>query len=286
MKVPAVAIVAIFVFGIVLDLYFPAAPASHFPVILALCFSAALFFICAGIVLTRLGKLALAAIASLLNWTLVGVLAAVLGSQPRPADHVLTLIETGRLDLETPLRWHGRLRDEPSRLPWGYGYEIAVSSVDYRGETLATQGGMRLNFTPRDAAQPAPDVHVGDEVAVLAQAKQPQVYKDDGAFDRRAYLARQNIDLLATLRAPELIERVSSHSLTIGSTFARARHALRDELDALFAQTPQAAGILRAILLGDRSFVDRDEATDFQKTGVFHVLVVAGLHVRHSRCGP
>ena len=33
------------------------------------------------------------------------------------------------------------------------------------------------------------------------------------------------------------------------------------------------------MLLGDRSFVDRDEAMDFQKTGVFHVLVVAGLHV-------
>jgi competence protein ComEC len=33
------------------------------------------------------------------------------------------------------------------------------------------------------------------------------------------------------------------------------------------------------MLLGDRSFVERDEAGDFQKTGVFHVLVVAGLHV-------
>jgi competence protein ComEC len=37
--------------------------------------------------------------------------------------------------------------------------------------------------------------------------------------------------------------------------------------------------VLRAMLLGDRSFVERDEAVDFQKTGVFHVLVVAGLHV-------
>jgi len=33
------------------------------------------------------------------------------------------------------------------------------------------------------------------------------------------------------------------------------------------------------MLLGDRSFVDREEGTDFQKTGVFHVLVLAGLHV-------
>jgi competence protein ComEC len=33
------------------------------------------------------------------------------------------------------------------------------------------------------------------------------------------------------------------------------------------------------MLLGDRTFIDRDESTAFQKTGVFHVLVVAGLHV-------
>ena len=33
------------------------------------------------------------------------------------------------------------------------------------------------------------------------------------------------------------------------------------------------------MLLGDRTFVDREVAVDFQKTGAFHVLVVAGLHV-------
>ena len=33
------------------------------------------------------------------------------------------------------------------------------------------------------------------------------------------------------------------------------------------------------MLLGDRTFVDRDESIAFQKTGAFHILVVAGLHV-------
>jgi beta-lactamase superfamily II metal-dependent hydrolase len=33
------------------------------------------------------------------------------------------------------------------------------------------------------------------------------------------------------------------------------------------------------MLLGDRSFVDQAKSVDFQKTGVFHVLVVTGLHV-------
>jgi competence protein ComEC len=279
MKVPAVAIVAIFACGIVLGLYFPVAHSYHPNSVLAVCFLAAALLILAGILFSKLGKLVLAAVASLLSWAILGVLGAFLGAQPRPADHVLTLIETGRLDLQTPLRWHGRLRDEPSRLPWGYGYEIELSSVDYRGATLAARGGMRLSFAPHDAEQAAPDLHAGDELAVVAHAKRPQVYKDDGAFDRRAYLQQQNIHLLATLRAPELLEWVSSQPLTLGSALPRARHALREELDALFQKTPQVAGILRAMLLGDRSFVDRDEATDFQKTGVFHVLVVAGLHV-------
>jgi len=33
------------------------------------------------------------------------------------------------------------------------------------------------------------------------------------------------------------------------------------------------------MLLGDRSFVDSETVTAFQKTAVYHVLVVAGLHV-------
>jgi ComEC/Rec2-related protein len=60
---------------------------------------------------------------------------------------------------------------------------------------------------------------------------------------------------------------------------ATVRSHLREKIDSLFDRKPNIAGILRAMLLGDRTFVDRDQATDFQKTGVFHVLVVAGFHV-------
>ncbi|OLC83033.1 MAG: DNA internalization-related competence protein ComEC/Rec2 [Acidobacteria bacterium 13_1_40CM_4_57_6] len=76
-----------------------------------------------------------------------------------------------------------------------------------------------------------------------------------------------------------MIARIGSPTPSIGTILAKARRRLRDEIDELFAGTPQVAGVLRAMLLGDRSFVDRAEAADFQKTGVFHVLVVAGLHV-------
>jgi hypothetical protein len=34
----------------------------------------------------------------------------------------------------------------------------------------------------------------------------PQMYRDEGAFDRRAYLSHQGVDLVGALRAPELLE--------------------------------------------------------------------------------
>src|SRR5260370_11398608 len=194
-----------------------------------------------GILLIKTGRLFLAASASLLSWLLLGFLGVCIAEQPRHADHVISLVEQGRVPSRTPLRWHGHLRDEPARLPWGYGYEIELSGVEFEEALHAARGGLRVSFTTRPEGKPLPDLHAGDEVAVLTEARRPQVFRDEGAFDRRAYLAQQNIDLLATLRAPELIERISSPAPTIGTVLAQARSRLRDEGDELFASSPQAA---------------------------------------------
>jgi predicted membrane metal-binding protein len=155
------------------------------------------------------------------------------------------------------------LRNEPARFPWGYGYEIELSGVVFEGAVLHATGGLRVGFTEPPKQVAAPDVHAGDEIVVATQPKRPQVYRDDGAFDRRAYLEQQNIDLIATLRAPELMERVAATRATPSTVVAHVRRRLREEIDVLFAAKLQAAGVLRAMLLGDRSFVDRAEATDF-----------------------
>jgi competence protein ComEC len=155
---------------------------------------------------------------------------------------------------------------------------MELSGVETAEGMIPVSGGMRMGFTPKEG-EALPEVHAGDEVSVMAQARLPLVFRDAGAFDRREYLAQQNIHLLATLRASSLLERISTPPATMGTRLARLRALLRERLDALYAGAAQTAGILRAMLLGDRSFVDQAESVDFQKTGVFHVLVVAGLHV-------
>ena len=279
MRLPAVAIAAAFACGILLGLHPTVVRNAASPLVLSSSFAAIAVLVLSGIIFVKIGRLFLAAAVSLFSWVLLGIVGVCIAEQPREADHAVSLLEQGRLPLMTPLRWYGRLRDEPARLPWGYGYELELSGVEF-GEALhSARGGLRVNFTARPEGGLPPDLHAGDEVAVLTEARRPQVFRDEGAFDRRAYLAQQNIDLVATLRAPELIERLFPGTPTTSTVLARARRRLRDEIDLLFADTPQAAGVLRAMLLGDRSFVDRAEAVDFQKTGVFHILVVAGLHV-------
>ena len=279
MRLPALAISAAFACGIALGLHPAIVRNASSHILLSSFFLLIAVLVVAGMIMVKIGRLFLAAVASLLCWVLLGFAGVCVAEQPRDADHVISMVEQGRLPLKTPLRWHGRLRDEPTRLPWGYGYEIEISGVEF-GEALhPARGGLRLSFTAHAEGARPPELHVGDEVAVLAEAKQPQVFRDEGAFDRRAYLAQQNIDLVSTLRAPELIEKLSSPAPTLGTFVARARRRLHGEMDELFAGSPQAEGVLRAMLLGDRSFVERDESSDFQKTGVFHVLVVAGLHV-------
>jgi competence protein ComEC len=47
----------------------------------------------------------------------------------------------------------------------------------------------------------------------------------------------------------------------------------------MFSSAPQQAAVLRAMLLGDRGFVDNEVSDAFRKTSSYHVLVIAGLHV-------
>ncbi len=180
MKLPAVAMVACFAGGIALGLHFAAARLGASLPILGAAFAAALLLIVAGFLLLRANRLVVAASASAFTWILAGAVAAWSADQPRAAEHIVSRVERGELSLGTPLRWHGVLRDEPAKLPWGFGYEIELLGVDYENSFVPLAGGLRLTFSPPAGEMP-PEVHAGDAVTVVTQAKLPQVFRDEGS---------------------------------------------------------------------------------------------------------
>ena len=272
MRLPALWIALAFAAGILVSMR---EPMPALPLI-----AAGIFAIALAALAAYRRWLAAAWVLALAVWLALGALAATLERASLPLDHVTRLLAAGRLETSDALRWRGRLRADPLRMPWGYRYELDLEQVQMAGSTLRVSGGLRANLFDRPNLTPAPaGLQAGDRVEVLMRARPPRNFLDPGAPDIRATLARQKIDLIGSLRTGELMQRVGTPRPAFFQRCARVRGNLLARLDALYAQTPQRAAVLRAMLLGDRTFLESDVVTAFQKTSAFHVLVLAGLHV-------
>src|ERR1700722_4768524 len=272
MKLPAVWIFAAFASGIGIAMRWPGSP--------GLWAAAGAVAILCGALLAWRNYSSPSWIFALAAWLAIGGLSCGVEQSVVPKNHITRLLASNRIDLSVPLRWRGRLREDPMALPWGRRYEIDLEQVEIAGEIIPVSGGLRLNFySGTRAAEPPADLRAGYRVEALAKAKPPRNYLDPGAIDIRGMLARQQVDLLGNLRSGELLQVIDRPAPTISQRFARARGDLLARLDALFAEQPDRGAILRAMLLGDRNFVDTGVVEAFQKTAAYHVLVIAGLHV-------
>jgi competence protein ComEC len=217
---------------------------------------------------------------ALFAWLAIGGLAFSIEQASIPANHITRLIAANRLDTATALRWRGRLREDPAVLPWGRRYEIDLENVELAAAYVSVSGGLRASlYGDGEPSGVTDSPRAGDRVEALLRARPPRNFLDPGAFDFHDALARQKIDLTGSLRSGELLRLIDRPTPTLAHRIARARGALLARLDSLFSGQPERAAVLRAMLLGDRSFVDSELVTAFQKTAVYHVLVVAGLHV-------
>jgi competence protein ComEC len=273
MKIPAVWLAAAFATGVLVR---PATHSGPAPWLIA-----AGFLILAGAASTKfLRTLWPAGILAMAAWCALGAASVSIEQAAVPRNNVNTLIAAGKIDTSEPLRWRGRLREDPLRLPWGARYIIDIESVESASGTIPVVGGLRANyFWKKDIAEPLPPLRAGDRVEALVRARPPRNFMDPGAPDTRAMLERAGVDVIGTLRNLELLTKLDSPRPTLSQNLSRARGTLLNEIDATFPASPDVAAILRAMLLGDRMFVDSNVSLDFQKTGAFHVLVLAGLHV-------
>ena len=121
------------------------------------------------------------------------------------------------------------------------------------------------------------DMKVGNYAAFESTISRPKNSRNPYEFDYEKYLADRNISILATAYSTENI-RIDNQSV---STFKNFIHEIRNYLDnkitALHNKTTE--GLLRGLLLADRSGIDYNTNSDFMNAGVVHVLSVSGLHV-------
>jgi competence protein ComEC len=277
MKLPSLWPVGFFAGGILLSGRL--AGRAHLPPLILLLAVACLLI--AAYVLLRLDRVPAALFLSAAIWTCLGFAAPALERASISTNLASTLIETGKLDASATLRWRGRLRGDPLPMPWGTRYEINLDEVESAAGVPPVTGGLRLTTYQEETKNgPSLSARAGDRVEALVHALLIRNFGNPGNFDQRAYLALQGIELQGSLRNTQLLTILDSHTrLTISDRLARARGQLLNTVNDFFSSRPDEAALARAMLLGDRSFVEHDRVVEYQQTGVYHVLVLAGLHV-------
>jgi competence protein ComEC len=146
-------------------------------------------------------------------------------------------------------------------------------------------GGLRI--TLQGEALP---LHCGQVIELPLRLRVPEIYRDPGAWSYADYLLSEGI--AATANAPA--KKLQLHEAAKPSWHCRlyaaqswathrlqrfiaspANHALPTPLQL----TPDDAGLLNATLFGDRTHLTHALREGFERTGTFHLFVVAGLHV-------
>ncbi|MGD2108031.1 MAG: ComEC/Rec2 family competence protein [Phycisphaerae bacterium] len=125
------------------------------------------------------------------------------------------------------------------------------------------------------------DLHEADRIEVFGWLYRPQPPRNPGAFDWRTYDSRRGIIARLRCNHKENIRRLGPPSqVPSTSLVSRIRKQTHRMLTGDLSTTAdQEPGLLRAMVLGQRSSVHRRLNETFIRAGCAHFLAVSGLHI-------
>ncbi len=137
----------------------------------------------------------------------------------------------------------------------------------------------RVSLSLREGEEP-PQLRYGQKVELDARIRKPRNFHNPGSFDYAAYLGRQWIYWTASAPAGTVVKVLPG---SCGSKFWAFIYAIRvaalDRIDRLYPGDSYSAEMMKAILLGESSKLEKIWTEHFKRTGTYHALVISGMHV-------
>jgi competence protein ComEC len=117
----------------------------------------------------------------------------------------------------------------------------------------------------------------GNKVRIEGTFQEGREERNPGEFNYDKHLSAKGISGLFYVSDPYEVKIINWNS----NVFQHAIFSARKYLDAQISDlhNSQSAGLLRGLLLADRSNIDHETKTEFVNSGVMHILAVSGLHV-------
>lgn len=117
----------------------------------------------------------------------------------------------------------------------------------------------------------------GNEVRVQGKFQKGREDRNPGEFNYCNYLHSKGISGLLYVNDDYDVKIIDWNSNFFQKTIFDARKFIDSKINSF--HNSQTAGLLRGLLLADRSNIDYETRTEFVNSGVMHILAVSGLHV-------
>jgi competence protein ComEC len=211
--------------------------------------------------------------------------------------------------------WAEKEADEEAATVGALSIDIQVDSIEEVtpdiSQMVPMTGGVRMNVIADKPSsngttgttaptQALPTLKCGDVVVAPMRIKLAERYRDPGAWQYADYLLAQGIGAHATVRASKItrLDQSGANSATYADKVAQlqcriyttqswasahllgyVRSTANQRLPKLLRLSADDAGMLNAMLFGDRAGLNKTQRVGFERTGSFHLFVVSGMHV-------
>jgi competence protein ComEC len=187
----------------------------------------------------------------------------------QPLDHIRYLVVkamNGRCSIS------GRVASEPEQA--GARTTFIVAARRLRSGSLSYACSGRVLMILDGAIQ----LEYGHEIEAEGEVRLPSGFRGGRRTSIRDYLMQKGIYAILRVRSPCRIRMIAgARTRGIRALSVRMKRRFQDKIHSHLS--PIAAGIMEAMLLGDKKNIPRSVYSDMIKSGTVHILVVSGFNV-------
>ncbi len=167
----------------------------------------------------------------------------------------------------------GRLSAPPREYGYKKQFILSAERLYRKGRVSAVEGKIQVN-----AYLPDLSLTYADRVKFWGRLRPPLAFRNPGGFNYAKYLARRGIFATASISSPR---QIVLHEKLSGNWVFNNIYKFKSQLsNFLRSQTTQPRqGLLRTVLLGEKSSLSPNIRSRFTKAGIAHLLSISGLHL-------
>jgi len=153
------------------------------------------------------------------------------------------------------------------------GIILRVETLGKNNSSFPVAGKIRVTVT-----KPFPDIFVGDRLSMVGKIRSIRNFNNPGGFDYRRYMAFKKLWGSAYIPGKRLVILNRNSAMGLNTIIEK----VRSRISSLIDETGEGGNqqeVLKALIVGDRTGVEKTIREAFNRAGVGHILAISGLHI-------